>query len=127
MLEFDKQAARISRVTGPGGRSLGMAAMREHAVRTGVKDTEALGEAYYQLSISLKDTQQRLDAYRTTMALVVGHESDAREEARALVQIHAQFREELNRTVPVAEQYHRIGEMISLVWKNGNLELPEFI
>lgn len=125
--EYDKQAARVSRVTGAGGRPLALAAMQNEAIRTGSNDIRAQGEAYYQLSISIKNNQQLLDAYKTTMALVVGQEGEARESARALVTIHALFREELNRTIPVGEQYQRIGELVSMVWKNGNLELPEFI
>jgi len=127
MVEYDKQAARIMRVTGNrDDRGLYLAAMREEAARTGVAIDE-LGESFYQVSPFVKDFNAQMAAVRSTLSLVVGLEVDARTAARGVIQVFNEFGQQLDKSVSEAENFRRIGELYAIAFKQTNTEIEEVI
>lgn len=122
--DYDYQTARSTRITGSGDAGMVRAALRGAVGDTGSSVKDA-GEAYYQLSTFIKDGPARLQAFRTAMALMEGTESDARDTTRAMVQIYAQFGDQLDQTAGQAENYRRVGELLAGTFKGANAEMSE--
>lgn len=122
--EMEKQVARVSRVVSSNDMGLVKAGMAEEAARTGasIKD---LGEAYYQIGTFVHEADAQFQAVQTTMNLVVGTQSDARETSRALIQIYEQFGSQLDKTAGKAENFRRIGELLAITYKDASAEMGE--
>jgi len=124
MREMEKQAARVQRVSPSGSTPSIRADIAEEAARTGA-DVKDIGEAYYQLKTQIKDNATAFSALRTSMNLVIGTESDARDTTRAMLQIYNQFGDELGRNVDQAEKMRRAGELLAVMWKDSSAEVGE--
>lgn len=124
MFEMEKQAARVQRVSAPGSSPGIRADIAEEAARTGAAVGD-IGEAYYQLKTQIKDNATAFSALRTSMNLVVGTESDARDTTRAMLQVYNQFGNQLGQNVDQAERMRRAGELLAVMWKGSAAEIGE--
>jgi hypothetical protein len=124
MRELEKQAARVQRVSTPGSSPLVRADLAEEAARTGA-DINDIGEAYYQLKTQIKDNSAAFSALQTSMNLVVGTESDARDVTRAMLQVYNQFGDQLGVNVGQNEKLRRSGELLASMWKGSAAEISE--
>jgi len=124
MREMEKQAARVQRVS-PGGSTPSIRAdIAEEAARTGA-DVKDIGEAYYQLKTQIKDNATAFSALRTSLNLVIGTESDARDTTRAMLQVYNQFGDQLGKNVDQSEKMRRAGELLAVMWKGSAAEISE--
>lgn len=124
MMDLEKQTARVQRVSAPGSsRGISMDIGAEQA-RTGA-DVKDIGEAYYQLKTQVKDNATAFGALQTAMNLVVGTESDARDTARAMLQVYNQFGDQLGKNVDQNEKLRRSGELLATMWKGSAAEISE--
>jgi len=124
MREMEKQAARVQRVSAPGSAPGIRADFAAEAARTGA-DIKDIGEAYYQLKTQIKDNAAAFSALQTSMNLVVGTESDARDVTRAMLQVYNQFGDQLGKNVDQSEKMRRSGELLASMWKGSAAEISE--
>ncbi len=122
--DFDVQMRRISRVQDSANMGFIKAGMVEEISRTGAS-IDQLGEAFYQLGTPIKDTTVLFSAVQTAMNLVVGTQSDVRQTTRAMIQVYAQFGDQLDQTVGQAENMRRIGELLAISFKGADAEVDE--
>jgi hypothetical protein len=122
--DFDYQAARTTRITG-GSRSQVASQLRLGTSLTGL-DPKTAGEAYYQLGTFIQGAADQAKVFQNTMMLVNGTEGDARQTARASIQVYEDFADQLGgKNIPVAEKFRRANELIAISFKASNAEVDE--
>jgi TP901 family phage tail tape measure protein len=122
--DYDKQAARSTRIIGTDKRPLVSAAMREATATTGAEAKDA-GEVFYQLGTYIGNTTELLKAYRSEMLLISGTEADARTASRASIQVYEEFGHQLGANVSDGEKFRRINELLAISFKTSSAELNE--
>lgn len=123
-VEYDRQARRTTRITGPQDYAGTKAALMASGPAYNAEPGQA-GEAYYQIATFIQDATARAKVFDQVMRMLVGTEGDAREVSRALVMTYEQFADQLPKTIDQAEKLNRISEMMTGAFRRSHLEINE--
>jgi TP901 family phage tail tape measure protein len=126
MKEYDLQTSRALRATGERGNQRGIAgAELQYGAAVSGRSIKDVGEVNYQLSTFIPDVTTRVSAFNDAMKLLVGTQGDARETTRLLIQLYAQFGDQMSSNLTPAQKLHGISEMIATAFKDANAEVGE--
>lgn len=124
MADYERQTARVTRISGGQDRDMVSSQLRLGASTYGVTP-EVAGETMYQLRTYIDDQSTLIKTYNDTLKLLVGTEGDARETTRTLIQLYYQFGGQLGATTPQAEKFHKIIESIATSFRDAHAEVGE--